>query len=332
MNIAALILNRLTVIYATLTDQGWQYRILETGRVGETISIRSRWEINSPSDWPGKKHKHPTVLILAGKGIVSKEYPKDDPGMKRIVSRPDEFVFAVEEASDKQRLTFMRRRQYEEALAGLSVWKQPFLGVRMDPEGDPGTEALAAADDFFNHTLSFRKMLKASPGNSTLLSLMADRLLLPVLGLFLAVLLVNFLVQQNLQKQLQEQQFLLSRLQQTAAVRDKQQGQQQLLQNLLLPEPRYPYAQIADRIGSLVPAGVVLTELTIQPVLKKIQENKPLQIEPNRVLIRGEAVSAAPVTQLTDTLRKWDVRHSVQLLSLIRDRNDRYRFEIDVRL
>ncbi|MCD8185089.1 MAG: hypothetical protein LUD68_01100, partial [Rikenellaceae bacterium] len=59
---------------------------------------------------------------------------------------------------------------------------------------------------------------------------------------------------------------------------------------------------------------------------------KPFEVETNRILIRGETASAAPVTLLTVRLQELPLQRLVQLLSLSRDRNDRYQFEIELRL
>jgi Tfp pilus assembly protein PilN len=316
------------VLHATLTDGEWHYRIVEVARTKSGFRItetnRTQQEV--------KKRKFPVVLVLSGQGIVDKSYPTGDPALQRIAARPEEFLFAQEDRGETQRLTFMRREQYEQALAGCSAVRGAVIGVRIDPQGDMEAEALAAGREFFDDALSFRQLKKASPENNTLFSLLTGRLLLPVLGMVLIALTVNFFVRKGLEEEREQQQFLLGRLQQNAAAREQEEGGQRRLQELLLPQARHPYAWIADRIAVVIPEGVVLTELTVHPLQAKLQVDKPARTDAGRVVIRGESSGAASVTRLTDTLSRSEVHRSVQLISLSRGRDGNYLFEIDLRL
>jgi len=333
MNPALFILNRLTVLYAARIEQGWRYTVMEAYRAKGEIRLMKKSDDFSLDRWKGRKQKYPVVVALCGRGIVSKEYPSGAEAIRRITAHPEEFLFGVEKCGQgRERLTFLRRDQYNELMAELSVYKLPIITTRIDPVGDPEAEARATAVDFFGETLAGKNMLKPLPENNTLFGLITGRLLLPVLGVVLLALMVNFFIQQNLQQQAEEQQFILNGFSRTTTQRSQEQDRQQELQEMLVTGLPYPYAWVADRIASVIPPGVTLTELTIQPILKKLQENKPLTIETNRVVIRGQAASAIPITCLTDTLRSWETSHSVQLLSLTRDRNNHYQFEIDLRL
>ena len=333
MNFWGHILNRLTVLYVVFTEGGREYTLFELGQRHGKVEIKNRQPGFHPATGKGRQRKHPVVIVLSGCGIVSKEYPAGSEMAARITGHPEEFLYASEALeSGRQLLTFLRREQYNAVIREWSSCKLPLVGIRIDPKGDAEQEAQASATEFFGETLSRKSLLKASSENNALWSLMTGKLLLPVLGVIALGLLVNFFVRQCLQQQAEEQQFLLSWLQQTTAVRDQEQGQQRQLQEMLLPKASYPNAWLADRIASIVPNGVVLIELSIQPTTKKLQENKPLQADPNRIVIRGESAVAAPVTQLTDTLRSLKLASSVQLLSLTRDRNGQYLFEIDLRL
>lgn len=333
MKAIAHILNRLTVLYAAYTEQGWKYTVVEVYRKRGEIRLGEQCDGFSPEEWKGRKHKFPVILVLGGRGIVTKEYATGSEAIQRITAHPQEFLFALEDITEnRQQLTFLRREQYDNLMTELSTYKLPVIAVRIDPAGDMAAEARTAANEFFGHTLAGKNLIKPLPENNTLFGLLTSRLLLPVLGLVLSALVVNFFVQQNLQQQVEQQQVVLAGFQRITSQQNEQQGRQQELQGMLAAGPRYPSGWMADRIAAVIPAGVTLTELTVQPVQKKLQDNKPLLIESGRILIRGESASASPVTRLTDTLGRLEMNRSVQLLSLTRDRNNRYQFEIDLRL
>lgn len=321
MHPAAMILDRLCLVLARSDGERWHYRTLTARRIGGKTTLNEE----------AGRGRFPAVLILSGAGILVREYAPEDPALQRIVSRPEEFLFALEDSGGGKRLTFMRRQSYEEALAGIRERKIAVIGVRIDPADAPEAEALAAAREFFDKTLTARKLVKTSPENDTLFSLMAGRLLWPVLGAMFLVLAVNFFVRKGLEKEYGSQSLLLDGLRQSAAVREREEGGQRRLQELLLPVAAYPYAWIADRIAASVPEGVVLTGLTVHPLQAKLQADKPAAVDAGRVVIRGEAVEAAPVSRLTDTLGRMEFCRAVQLLSLTRGRQGEYVFEIDLR-
>lgn len=327
------ILNHVQVLHVSFTEATCRYTLTEVCLRQGKVRIRHRIPNFDLGHWKGKKQKHPVVLVLSGKGIVSKEYAQESEAIRRITDHPEVFLFASESLPDNRiRLTFLRREQYEEQMDVLSAYKLPIVDTRIDPQGDTYGESLSAGSDFFNKTLNRKNLFQPSEESNILFSLVTRRLLLPVSGLLLLLLLVNFFFRQHLDKQIEERLFKLHAIRQSETVRDKEQGQLNRMYEMLLPEAGYPYAWIADRIAGIIPDGILLTELSIHPLMKKLQEQKPLETEPKRIILRGESSESTPVTLLSDALQGLEEVASVQLLSLTRNRNDRYVFEIDLRL
>ena len=47
-----------------------------------------------------------------------------------------------------------------------------------------------------------------------------------------------------------------------------------------------------DKLGASVPKSILLTELLYQPLIKPMQESKPIQLDENRILIMGTSISS----------------------------------------
>lgn len=109
-------------------------------------------------------------------------------------------------------------------------------------------------------------------------------------------------------------------------------GEKQQILNQLSNEPRFSYAWIADQIASVVPDEIILTELEIQPLKDRIQENKPVNVEKNKILIKGQSLNPASVTDFTDSIQVLGAFGPVQLTMHNKDRNDHYLFTLDVSL
>ena len=161
---------------------------------------------------------------------------------------------------------------------------------------------------------------------------MAKKVSLPVLLFLIVVLLINFFVQQNIANQLQEQQIRLAQTKRNTAQVEKNLGEKQQILNQLSNEPRFSYAWIADQIASVVPDEIILTELEIQPLKDRIQENKPVNVEKNKILIKGQSLNPASVTDFTDSIQVLGAFGPVQLTMHNKDRNDHYLFTLDVSL
>lgn len=127
-----------------------------------------------------------------------------------------------------------------------------------------------------------------------------------VLVLLFIVLLVNFLVFDNVNKRFFEAQSqfktdlqLVTRMDSLKA--EFQNKEVLIEENGLMTGTRYSF--YADRIASLVPEQVALTKLDINPVLSKSGMEKELRFNRNLMLIKGQCKSGFVLDEWMDKLR-----------------------------
>ena len=328
-----MIFPRLCVLVASVGDEGWRYSLFHVIKYKGAVRIKRKVNDFPLVGMKGKKQTDPFALVLAGKSVVSKYYPPGNDAAERITSRPDEFVFATELCEGGgQRVTFMRASQYGDLLEELAPYKINIIDTRFAADNDVAGEAVQAGREFFGKGLSAGKLFTPTEYSSRLLSLSFSKLLLPVLGAALLVLVVNYFAQSSLRQKYAEQTMLLAGIRRNTAGDSKRRTEKDRFYSMMLPEAALPYSYMADRIASVVPTGVMLSEISVHPMDKKISENKPLTVSAGNVSLRGESSESAPVSVFTESLSSLDITGWVRLRRLERSRDGVYVFEIEVGL
>lgn len=333
MNLLANILKRIHVIHAIHDGNRFDFHLVEINIGKNGIKMNKCLRDIPVTDITGSKFNTPLILIVSGKGIISKNYSENSEELKQIINQPNDFLFACEKMGDGLlKVTFLRRKLYDALCKELNIGKLPLVEVRIDANNNLDEEARKAAEEFRTSRFSIKEAFTPSMRSSNLLSLIAGKILLPVLSILLAILLVNFFVQQNIAGRLKEQQYLLAQTKKNTAQAEKSLGEKQQILDQLANESNFPYAWIADQIASAVSDEIILTELNIQPLIDRVQENKPIKVERNKVVIKGKGTNSASVAAFTDSIQAIRVFKTVQLDMLNKDRNDNYLFTLNISL
>lgn len=324
---------RFYVLTACHRDSGWYYTRFEVLKYAGRSRIKKRLSGYDPNSWRKEKKQFPVALIIYGQGIVSKAYSSDSEFARKIIGNSAEFLSVQEKANEKEiRLTFMRRTLYESVVDELSKSSLPPYAVRMCPAANPSAEVFAAAEEFFSRDMRWKNRISGSREADLLNRYLAKQLLLPVLGVILFALVVNFFIGDHLTKTIQRQNYELSIYRENAARRSLEREQQLRLETLGIRESAYPFGFIADRIAAVVPDGIMLSALTIFPVTVKIRENKPVHSARDRISIRGESVLSDSVSLFSDALGSLEFVRQIKLLSLEKDRHGKYLFVMELYL
>lgn len=326
------ILKKMFVLSAVHDGSDWRFTLIELIRYRKKTRVKRRLSIDDPGSLK-KYRKEPFVLVIGGAGVISKIFSAEDISAARISDNPDKFISYTEPAGgDSFKLTFMRRELFDGLIRQLAPYKLSVISTRIDTHGNILIESLEAGDDFFGKGLSLREILHPAPETNQLASVCTNKIMLPVLGGILIILSLNFFIQHNLRQEIQRQQFLLTRLNRELNSDTEQEKQRAKVVTMLLPGSKDNYSLLADRIASVVPAEITLTELTLTPLGKKIQEGKPLQAQTGKVKITGNGSSSNPVAVFADSLKSFGFVKDIKLVSLDKDRTGNYVFEIELYL
>ena len=326
------ILNGLTVIAAASGDGGWEYTlfalVLRRGRV----RIKKRIRNFQPGDRNRGWRNRPAVLVIYGREVVSRICPDKSDFAVRIRENKEFISFGELQEGGTVKLTFMRREAYRLLRNRLEEEHFPIVAARICAGSDCTEEVYAAGKEYFTNDLTLRRLLKPSAEGSALASLLFSRLALPVLGSALVFLGANRWVCGRLEQDVQRRQAELGTLRQSALLRERRHTEGKQVETEYAPPLPYPYAFLADRIASAVPDGVMLTVLGIRPLCGRLQFGRPLPPADPKAIVRGESVSSASVAGFADTLKSLDFGRRLNLVSLDRDRESRYVFELEIPL
>lgn len=281
------------------------------------------------TDWP-------LFILVSGEGILKKEYRTEEEGMRRITENPDLLYEREDLEEDRVVLKFMRREKLDHFL-------QAQQGVRVDGirffEGKE-TDFLSSASGFSatvkalrEQELSLKRLFQPDEGGQRLANRMFRRLKLPVLGICLGLLMLNFFVASGLEEHCRELQQLLTERQQLQRGRNQESERMQELTGKIRERGMEGCAILFDRLAHCVPEAVNLSALTLAPLTEKMKNGKLPLTDSDIILLKGETFQPVQINQLCKQLSRESFCKEVKLTRMSRVKDSKtYRFEVEVEL
>ncbi len=85
-----------------------------------------------------------------------------------------------------------------------------------------------------------------------------------------------------------------------------------------------------NEIGVSIPNEIVLSNLKINPIAKKVKTNEKIEIEPNTILLEGNAKRNVSVNKWVKELRKYDWIDKIEILNLNTNSGNKDSFSIKI--
>ncbi len=305
MKLLSRIVGRLNVLCVRFTSEGEttlslvQYIFSK----GKSISV----------DVSGKTLSNfPVIVLLSGRGVVTKDVSAANI-VESITSNPETFIRTVMDG----KISFVRREQLETVMNELGKSNIHPLRIECLPvDGEQLQERYI--EKFCLECLHWKVALRPSAEGSVLASFIAKRFLFPSLAVLLLILLVNFAVSSRVEKEFNSANFELAALRKTssaaAASNDKKEAAMEQFSHRL----PHKASSLSDKIAAIIPEKVVLTELSIAPLLRHLETGKPVQQNENAVIIRGETSLSEEVAEFTEALTELRLG-AVRLVSVEQD-------------
>ncbi len=314
MKILSRILDRLNILCVRFGDGDEPGFSLATYTFSKGKTVRT--EVRPFAD-PAKEksalEKNPLVAVVSGKGVITKDVSAGGI-VETITSDPKTFLWTV--SGDK--ISFARRARTK-AVSEL-LGKAGIHPLYIECLPSDGEERLAeVAERFASEHLGWRQLLKPSAGGSRLASFVAGRLMLPVLGVLLAILVVNFLLLPRVNDSFQEANAQLTALRKTFSEDATTDARRQAVIEEFSHRLPLGTAAISDMIGAAVPENIVLSEFAIAPVLKSLETGKPVVQNGNAIVIGGQTTASEAITGFTTALTELRLG-TVRLESLEQDK------------
>ena len=251
-----------------------------------------------------------SVAFVTGRSVGSKDYDATNPIVRRIESNKDLYVSVHDAAT----IDYVRKSVVDFAMKDSGCKVIEVVVCKSIESVDIEAHISAARQ----RRLSISALKQDLSLVDYLASRLLKRLLLPVLIVYLAVLLANFIVHSELTERLGEMRSTYARESAEAKKRSEMtQAQERLFADYRVIQD-VNMSGLADDIATLLPDDIRLTSLVFNNML---------------VEICGEAFSSESVMSFVDALRDKVKCEAVNVISLEKDRKeDLFRFEIHMML
>ena len=251
-----------------------------------------------------------SVAFITGEAVGSKEYDASNPIVRRIESNKDLYVSVHDAAT----IDYVRKSVVDLAMKDSGCKVIEVVVCKSIDSVDIEAHISTARQ----RRLSMSALRQDMSLVDYLASILLRRLLLPVLVVYLAVLLANFIVHSELTERLGEMRSTYARESAEAKKRSEMtQAQERLFADYRAIQD-VNMSALADDVASLLPEDIRLTSLIYNNML---------------VEICGEAFSSEAVMTFVDALRDKVKCETVNVISLEKDRKeDLFRFEIQMML
>ena len=251
-----------------------------------------------------------SVAFVTGGAVGSKAYDASNPIVRRIETNKDLYVSVHGDVT----IDYVRKSVVDSAVMDSGCKVIEVVVCKLIDSVDIEAHISAARQ----RRLSISALKQDMPLVDYLASGLLKRLLLPVLIVYLAVLLANFIVHSELTERLGEMRSTYARESAEAKKRSEMtQAQERLFADYRVIQD-VNMSGLADDVASLLPDDMRLTSLFFNNML---------------VEICGDAFSSESVMSFVDALRDKVECESVNVISLEKDRKeDLFRFEIHMML
>ncbi len=323
MSIVAYILNRMNVLEVTFRDAA-AYDVQLTA---------CRWRRGAVAGEPVAEGKDadevlrlctsaPVLVMATGYGVIVKSREAAPDVVAKVTAPESGFRWNERDGL----VAFMRGEQLDPVLTQLAGAR--VLGVCIG-----GGDAEECAERYYKEEMKLKRALRPTPGGSALASLLARRLQMPVLCTLLALLAANALVSPRIRNRWQAAQTEKAALEKRQGQADdssRERAQAVAEWGRTLP---HGFAWLCDRAASALPDDVTLTSLSVQPLLKNIEEGRKPAFSEREMVIAGRTARSESVSQYAAALGELGMARQVRLASVEHDREKGvYNFRINLEL
>lgn len=333
MNLITKILPRFAILEIFFEEAGAYVADLSVyGFDGGTAGLQARISNAQPENIIKEAKGMPLLIAYAGFGIISKNVEANPEIVEKIKSDGQRFIWNETAAE----ITFLRRDRIEKVVGEYQLDKNIPLTVFCFAGLTPSALQDAALDRssaYYKDTVNLPMMLKPSQAGSILCRLSASKLKLPVFAVLMLLLVVNLFADRSVRAEYNRSQVRLGQLEKQRGQEDQATARNRQMFAEFDKKPPFEYSWLCDRAGIVLPEGMTLTLIVVQPVKKALENGKKPLLEHNRIIIKGEAPEAGDIAYYTNSLAKQIQPANIKITSMERSREaDKLEFSISIDL
>lgn len=333
MKITSFLFRKIVLFRVEMGKNRIERKEMTTVRFSKGKAIVGKWKVFD-LDTISKWKNSPVLVIFTGDGIISKSYDQQDVANKRIMKDPN-FLWNIEITDGQgQRLSFLRRDNLSEF---LQMCKQQHL-ILIDNwiyGADVEYNVQVRLENLYLERFRSSMLLQSPDFKDTLANVLFQKLFLPVLLFFFALLLGNYFLNSYYTKQYQQKQSIIQQNERNNRVNIQEEQKKNQLLAGYNQIPDQSFALLADRIASYIPSNLYLTSMNIFPLgkNKNIRDKKTLPMDFHIIRLKGTVETPGSVTLLSQLLESDKLFENVKVVQLGRLKNTNiFEFELEITL
>lgn len=322
-------MNVLIVNYQS--DTACEYRFIESDNKLYGITMKSDRKADDLDSIKKELSTHPVVVFVMGYGVINKNRAEAAQIVSKVTSDSENFLFTFK---GQDNLWFVRKSQIADVLAKLEQLSAKVIDVKCGCV-NRSNDAVDEDDlrELFREEITLKESLRPTLKGSTLATMAAKRIQLPALGVIMVALIVNFMIGQSIREQYATKHAELTTLQGVAGKQTEISKSMEKLAAEFGKQFPYKYAWICDRVGVLLPEGITLSQLSVQPLTKPLEQNKKPTIAEQQIRIEGETPSAKTVSYYLRSLQQEKFGTNLRLTSIEQNAESKlFHFKIEMQL
>lgn len=313
MSILRHIVNRFYVLSIRFRDEHHYDMSMVMCRVAKDIEPDVGEEVQDLDEIKKKVGKVPLIVVLSGYGVISKDVAAS-PGIEaKITGEPENYRW--NRVGDM--LTFVRVSQVDELLKYLTEKQINPLATLLVADSDAGVDV---AGEYISGKVNLRTIFQPSALGSSIAMLAFDKLKLPVLGLVLLALLVNFFASSGVENKYRATHLRFEQLRRESDNSTSVSKRKQQIIADFGRDSNIPFAVLCDRAAKDAPRNVTLTSLSIQPLLKSIEEGREIKISQKTMVVAGFAPDSRAISDYVSALQRQSFVREIKLASIEQNR------------
>lgn len=270
----------------------------------------------------------PTVIIITGNGVTSKEIQDNDPSVERIMKNKELYTTVHTNAGPLPSVDFIRKERVSENMSGLERQGAFIIGiiVSRSDERDILNSLIAKECEC---RLSFSMLRKDIGLAASVCGQIYRTIKLPVLITCLFVLIVNRILYADINVRLQEKRTEHAAMMKSRKVASEADGRQKMLQKRFGEIPSAMIPSVTGRIADAVPEKVRLTSLNISfPFPDEKRKHSGI----TGITAAGETFCPENIVKMSGNLMDEAGFSTVNIMSMGTDRNIKglTRFELSI--
>lgn len=266
---------------------------------------------------------YPTIVVVCGRGVISKSYDQDKTIIQRVKGN-DSLYYSCDD--QRKVISFVRKEQVD----GEIVQFSNVLYIKICDKVDDLVIGQTISE-IYGKICTVKNLLRYQKESKIILAHLIKKVEIPLLISVFVVLLLNFFVNAHFSELNNSQQMELMNSKRNSQTTDSQRKDIQKLKAENTPARSMDASMLIDLLAAQIPDGVTVNYFAVDPLKRKVESQKPLNIETRTILLKGETRSANDITIMTNNIANLDLSKNVKIRNIAQKRDEAMlEFEIEI--